>query len=235
MKGKLIGSRYRVLEYIAEGGFGKTYLAEDTQLPNKDLCVVKQLSPHFDAPKMLAVARRLFQTEAAALHSLGHHPQIPQLLAYFEEAEKFYLVQQYIKGQTIDKELGATPVWSAEKVVSLLKDCLKILQFIHDKGVVHRDLKPANLIRRDTDGKIVIVDFGTVKNILQGHTSMPQLTVAVGTQGYMPTEQARGKPPLCQRSVCLGNDWYSGSYGSQTNRFRRGSRWRNYLVALNKH
>lgn len=204
MKGKIIGSRYRVLEYIAEGGFGRTYLAEDMQLPNKDLCVVKQLSPRFDAPKMLTVARRLFETEAAALHSLGHHPQIPRLLAYFEETEKFYLVQQYIRGETIDKEVARTQVWSAEKVISLLQDCLKILQFIHSKGVVHRDLKPANLIRRNTDGKIVIVDFGTVKNILQGYTSMPQLTVAVGTQGYMPIEQARGKPRSTSDLYALG-------------------------------
>lgn len=204
MNGKIIGSRYRVLKYIAEGGFGKTYLAEDMQLPDKDLCVVKQLSPRFEAPKLLAVARRLFETEAAALHSLGHHPQIPQLLAYFEEAEKFYLVQQYIKGQTVDKELAQDRIWSEAQVVTLLNDCLKILQFIHSKGVIHRDLKPANLIRRNTDGKIVIVDFGTVKNILQGHTSMPQLTVAVGTQGYMPTEQARGKPRSTSDLYALG-------------------------------
>lgn len=163
MKGKILGSRYLVLEYIAEGGFGKTYLAEDTQLPGKDLCIVKQLAPSFNAPKLLEIARRLFKTEATALHSLGHHPQIPELLAYFEEAEKFYLVQQYISGQTLDKELIPKQSWSAARVIDLLKDCLNILKFIHEKGVIHRDLKPANLIRRDTDGKIVLVDFGTVK------------------------------------------------------------------------
>jgi serine/threonine protein kinase len=204
VKGKILGSRYQVLEYIAEGGFGKTYLAEDTQLPGKDLCIVKQLAPSFNSPKLLEIARRLFKTEATALHSLGHHPQIPELLAYFEEEEKFYLVQQYIAGQTLDKKLRPNQPWSAEQVIELLRDCLNVLRYIHDKGVIHRDLKPANLILRNTDNKIVLVDFGSVKNILHGQGSLEQLTVAVGTQGYMPIEQARGKPNSTSDLYALG-------------------------------
>ncbi|MGB5715156.1 MAG: serine/threonine-protein kinase [Waterburya sp.] len=204
MKGKIIGSRYKVLEYIAKGGFGKTYLAEDTQLPGKDLCVVKQLSLSAEAPKFLTVARRLFKAEAEALYSLGHHEQIPELLAYFEESEKFYLVQQYIEGQTIEQELNSAAIWSEANVVELLQDCLKILEFIHEKGVIHRDIKPANLIRRHGDHKIVLVDFGTVKNILQEHPNVSQLTVAVGTKGYMPAEQARGIPRPTSDLYALG-------------------------------
>ncbi|MEL7076131.1 MAG: serine/threonine-protein kinase [Cyanobacteria bacterium J06582_2] len=204
MKGKILGSRYQVLEYIAEGGFGRTYLAADTQLPDRDLCVVKQLAPGFNAPKLLAVARRLFKTEAATLHRLGHHPQIPELLAYFEEAEKFYLVQQYIEGKTLDNELNSAQIWSIPKVGKFLRDCLKLLQYIHEQGVIHRDIKPANLIRRHSDRQIVLVDFGTVKKILQEQTSLPQLTVAVGTQGYMPIEQAQGKPRSTSDIYALG-------------------------------
>ncbi|PSB10017.1 hypothetical protein C7B62_10900 [Pleurocapsa sp. CCALA 161] len=204
MKGRILGSRYQVLEYIAEGGFGRTYLAQDTQLPAKDLCIVKQLAPSFNDPKLLEIARRLFKSEAAALHNLGNHPQIPKLLAYFEEAEKFYLVQQYISGQTLEKEINPNQVWSTEEVIELLQDCLNILRFIHNRGVIHRDLKPANLIRRDSDRKIVLVDFGTVKNILQGQSSIAELTVSVGTQGYMPIEQARGKPRSSSDLYALG-------------------------------
>lgn len=204
MKGKILGSRYQLLEYIAEGGFGKTYLAQDIQIPGKDLCVVKQLAPSFDTPNLLAIARRLFKTEAATLHNLGHHPQIPELLAYFEEAGKFYLVQQYIQGQTLDRELSASAVWSTTEVIDLLRDCLNILQFIHEQRVIHRDIKPANLIRRYTDQKIVLVDFGSVKNVLQEQTSLIQLTVGVGTQGYMPIEQARGKPRASSDLYALG-------------------------------
>lgn len=204
MKGKTLGSRYKIIKYIAKGGFGKTYLAEDTQLPDKDQCVVKQLYPSIEDPEFLATARRLFKTEAATLHNLGHHNQIPQLLAYFEEEEKFYLVQQYIEGQTLATELTPGQVWSETKVIELLKDGLNILGFIHSQGVIHRDVKPDNLIRRNCDGKLVLVDFGTVKEVLQEQTQIGRATIAVGTQGYMSTEQARGKPRPTSDLYALG-------------------------------
>ncbi len=145
---------------MPRGGFGKTYLAEDIQLPGKDRCIVKQLYPSIEESKFLAVARRLFKTEASTLHNVGHHDQIPELLAYFEEEEKFYLVQQYIEGQTLEKELTSGKVWSEAQIMELLQDGLNILEFIHAKGVIHRDVKPDNLIRRNSDGKLVLVDFG---------------------------------------------------------------------------
>lgn len=204
MQGTILGSRYRVIEYIAKGGFGKTYLAEDTQLPGKDKCVVKQLYPSVDDPNFIKVARRLFKTEAETLNTLGVHDQIPQLMAYFEEDEKFYLVQQYIEGHTLSKELVAGESWSETKVVELLQDCLNILDYIHAKGVIHRDVKPDNLIRRISDNKLVLVDFGTVKEVIAEQTQLVPATVAVGTRGYMPTEQARGKPRTTSDIYALG-------------------------------
>lgn len=204
MKGKILGSRYKVVAYIAEGGFGKTFLAEDIQLPGKDRCVVKQLSLGVETSELMAIARRLFKTEALALHSLGHHEQIPQLLAYFEQEEKFYLVQQYIEGQTLEEELATGKVWSEARVIELLQDGLEILEFIHSKGIIHRDIKPDNLIRRHGDRQLVLVDFGTVKKVLQEQTSIEGLTVVVGTKGYMPMEQATGKPLPISDLYALG-------------------------------
>ena len=205
MKGKILGSRYKIIEYLAEGGFGRTYLAEDTQLPGKDVCLVKQLYPSRSDPKFLEIARRLFKTEASTLHNLGHHQQIPELLAYFEESEKFYLVQQYIKGATLTTELDSGQIWTELQAIALLRDGSNILQFVHEKQVIHRDIKPDNLIRRESDGRIVLVDFGSVKQVLQEQqTNIGQLTVAIGTQGYMPTEQARGKPRLTSDIYALG-------------------------------
>ena len=204
MQGTVLGSRYRVIEYIAKGGFGRTYLAEDTQLPDNGRCVVKQLYPSVEDPNFTQVARRLFKTEADTLNTLGSHDRIPQLLAYFEEDEKFYLVQQYIEGHTLSQELIAGKPWSESKVVELLQDCLNILSFIHGRGVIHRDVKPDNLIRRQSDNKLVLVDFGTVKEVIAKQTQFIPATVAVGTRGYMPTEQARGKPRTTSDIYALG-------------------------------
>ena len=204
MQRTILGSRYRVIEYIAKGGFGKTFLAEDIQLPGKDRCVVKQLFPSVDDPNFIKVARRLFKTEAETLNTLGVHNQIPRLMAYFEEDEKFYLVQEYIEGHTLSKELVSGEAWSEDKVVDLLKDCLGILVFIHGESVIHRDVKPDNLIRRQSDNKLVLVDFGTVKEVIAEQTQLVPATVAVGTRGYMPTEQARGKPRTTSDIYALG-------------------------------
>jgi|GEM_PF-365062 len=204
MQGTILSSRYRVIEYIAKGGFGKTYLAEDIQLPGKNKCVVKQLYPSIDDANFIQVARRMFKKEAYTLNTVGNHDQIPQLLAYFEEEEKFYLVQQYIEGQTLSKELVVGKIWSEAQVVALLRDCLGILDFIHAQGVIHRDVKPDNLIRRKLDNKLVLVDFGTVKEVIKQQTQLMPLTVAVGTRGYMPTEQARGKPRITSDIYALG-------------------------------
>lgn len=204
MQGTILGSRYRVIKYIAKGGFGKTYLAEDTQLPGKDKCVVKQLYPSVDDPNFIKVARRLFKTEAETLNTLGVHNQIPRLMAYFEEDEKFYLVQQYVEGHTLSNELVTGKIWSEAKVIELLQDCLETLDFIHSKEVIHRDVKPDNLIRRQSDNKLVLVDFGTVKAVIAEQTQLVPATVAVGTRGYMPTEQARGKPRTTSDIYALG-------------------------------
>lgn len=204
MKGKILGERYKVIEYLAKGGFGRTYLAEDIHLPGNEKCVVKQLNPSNKDSKSLAIARRLFKTEAFTLNNIGHHDQIPELLAYFEEEEKFYLVQQYINGQTLEQELTIKSPWPEIEIIQFLVDGLNILEFIHSQGVIHRDIKPDNLIRRYSDQKLVLVDFGTVKEVVTEKADIGQLTIAIGTQGYMPTEQARGKPHPASDIYALG-------------------------------
>ncbi|AFZ36400.1 serine/threonine protein kinase [Stanieria cyanosphaera PCC 7437] len=203
MQGKILASRYQIIRYIAKGGFGQTYLAKDIDLPNHNRCVVKQLYPQINDPNSLNVARRLFQKEGETLNKLNH-PQIPRLVAYFEEEQQFYLVQEYIEGHTLSQELKPGSIWSENNVVELLKDCLNILDFIHSNGVIHRDVKPDNLIRRNSDRKLVLVDFGTVKEFALTQSQLIPATVAVGTRGYMPTEQAIGKPRPSSDLYALG-------------------------------
>ena len=199
----MLGSRYKVIKPLSKGGFGTTYLAEDTQYPDNLQCVVKKLHSNIEDPEILEISRRLFDKEAKTLAKLGKHPQIPRLLAYFEEKREFYLVQEYVKGKTLTNELTTGEPWLEEKVIDFLQDFLKIIDFVHTNGVIHRDIKPDNLIRRDGDRKIVLVDFGAVKDIIKAQTAAA-LTVAIGTQGYMPTEQARGRPRLASDIYAVG-------------------------------
>ncbi len=194
--GKLLDRRYQIVSALARGGFGQTYIAEDTRRPGNPRCVLKHLKPASTDPLLLENARRLFTREAETLEVLGHHKQIPQLLAYFEEEEEFYLVQELIDGKTLSEELATGGHWSEERVCRMLREVLTVLEFVHAHGVIHRDIKPDNLIRRQSDQKLVLVDFGTVKQArsilpVQDHTFA---TISVGTPGYMPTEQSHGRP-----------------------------------------
>ncbi|MEL7226310.1 MAG: protein kinase, partial [Cyanobacteria bacterium J06576_12] len=156
---KLLDSRYRVTQKLSEGGFGVTYLAQDTRRPGGPLCVAKELRhEHQNNPKII----QLFHQEAEMLERLGCHDQIPQLLASFYEANRLYLVQEYIDGITVYDELlspSGKRLKTEAEVVALLRDVLVALAFVHRHQVVHRDIKPANLMRRKRDGKIMLIDF----------------------------------------------------------------------------
>lgn len=197
MLGKLLDGRYHVNQILGAGGFGRTYLAQDTRRPGNPICVVKHLQPANRDPNFLETARRLFTSEAETLEQLGNHDQIPRLLAYFEEDQEFYLVQEFIEGHTLSQELPPGQRWEEGRVIELLQEVLTILDFVHHHGVIHRDIKPDNLIRRKSDHKLVLVDFGAVKQIrsqLASNYGSVNNTVAVGTPGYMSSEQAMGQP-----------------------------------------
>ncbi len=197
MLGQLLDGRYQVLQILGGGGFGQTYIAQDTHRPGFPKCVVKHLKPVTRSPEFLKTARRLFTSEAETLEKLGYHDQIPRLLAYFEENQEFFLVQEFIEGHTLKAELFPNQRWTEDRVIQLLQQVLGILQFIHSHNVIHRDIKPDNIIRRQQDGKLVLIDFGAVKQVqtqlltIAGHTGA---TIIIGTPGYMSTEQGQGKP-----------------------------------------
>ncbi|GAA6623225.1 protein kinase domain-containing protein [Scytonema sp. NUACC26] len=205
MIGKLLDYRYQIIKVLATGGFGETYIAKDTKRPGSPVCVVKHLKPASSDSKVFDTARRLFHSEAETLEKLGNHDQIPRLLAYFDENQEFYLVQEFVEGHPLSDELHPNRRWSEARAIAMLQEVLGILKFVHGQGVIHRDIKPDNIIRRSSDGKLVLVDFGAVKQlrVSSGYSAHTQLftvagnhsaTVAIGTPGYMPTEQGQGKP-----------------------------------------
>ncbi|MGB3494536.1 MAG: serine/threonine-protein kinase [Elainellaceae cyanobacterium] len=205
--GKLLVGRYQLVEVLGSGGFGETYIATDLQRPGNPLCVVKQLRPITNDLKLLKLSKRLFQKEAETLERLGRHNQIPQLLAYFEEGHEFYLVQEFIDGHPLRQELLLGKALPERKVLEMLTELLRILEFIHGYGVIHRDIKPGNVIRRRSDDKLVLIDFGAVKEIqsqLLDDQDVEAHTVGIGTRGYMPSEQAAGTPRLSSDIYAVG-------------------------------
>ncbi|NJK69556.1 MAG: protein kinase [Microcoleus sp. CSU_2_2] len=196
----LLGDRYRPTKSIAREGFGIALLAEDEFKPSKPPCVIKQFFPleHNNAPK----AVELFRQEAVRLEQLGKHPQIPELLAHFEEADRLYIVQEFIDGKNLAQELVQTGAFREHQIRSLLQDLLPVLQFIHKGQVIHRDIKPDNIIRRDSDGKLVLVDFGAAKYVATG--AFARTGTTIGSAGYAAPEQTVGKAVFASDIYSLG-------------------------------
>ena len=211
--GQTIGGHYYIISLLGQGGFGETYLAQDEYLPDKPPRVVKRFKPQSNEPFFLQTAKRLFESEPKVLYKLGSHDRIPQLFAHFEENQEFYLVQELIAGHDLSYELNPPHQRAAKgvqlsenEVIQLMYDILDVLRSVHQQNIIHRDIKPSNLMRRDSDGRIVLIDFGAVKEIgskLQYSQGQPQ-TAPIGTEGYMPNEQENGHPKLCSDIYAVG-------------------------------
>jgi serine/threonine protein kinase len=185
----LLRHRYKIIRPLGQGGFGKTYLAEDTDKLNEP-CVVKQLAYQGQGTWANQKAKQLFEQEAKQLQQLGEHSQIPTLFAYFQEDNYLYLVQQCIEGQDLLKELQQEGVFSEAKIRSLFLDLLPVLKFIHDRHTIHRDLKPENIMRRQRDYRLVLIDFGVAKMLATSVIAYPKGT-SLGSHGYAPIEQLK--------------------------------------------
>ncbi len=191
---KVLASRYRIEKPLGTGGFARTFLAVDELCLEKP-CVIKQFLPPQLSPETYEKAVKLFKQEATILRSLGHHPKIPSLLAFIEEEEGLYLVQELFEGQDLFKEVTQSGPFNERQIHKLLTDLLPVLQFAHEQHVIHRDIKPSNIIRQP-NGSLVLIDFGSSLQLgRQVHSN-------TGTLGYAAPEQLQGK-------VCHASDLYS--------------------------
>ncbi|MDZ7963242.1 MAG: YARHG domain-containing protein [Aulosira sp. DedQUE10] len=204
----LLNDRYQVICTLGAGGFGETFLAEDSYMPSKRRCVVKQLRPIQNNPQIYQLVQERFQREAAILEELGGATdQIPTLYAYFEISGQFYLVQEWVEGDTITAKLQQQGLFSEHAVQELLLHLLPVLEYVHGKYIVHRDIKPDNIIVRHRDGKPVLIDFGAVRESMgtvvnsQGN---PKSSIVIGTPGYMSSEQAAGRPVYSSDLYSIG-------------------------------
>ncbi|MEH1783079.1 MAG: serine/threonine-protein kinase [Nostoc sp.] len=198
----LLKERYRAIKPIGQGGFGKTFLAVDEDKPSKPRCVIKQFYPQSQGTNTLAKAVELFNQEAVQLDELGKHPQIPELLAYFTQEARQYLVQEFIDGQNLAQELAHKGAFSETQIWQLLNDLLSVLQFCHARHVIHRDIKPENIILRSSDSKLVLVDFGAAKSATG--TALNRTGTSIGSPEYVAPEQMRGRAVFASDIYSLG-------------------------------
>jgi serine/threonine-protein kinase len=204
----LLRDRYRVLKLLGQGKFGVTFLAQDESVPVAPRCVIKQLRPATTESYIIEMAGVLFKREAETLSKIGTHPQVPRLLDYVEDHQPFYLVQEYINGSTLHQEIKQSGPLSQAGVKQFLSEMLPLLEFIHNQKLIHRDIKPANIIRREQDSKLVLIDFGAVKNCQDDPYNILELTtwtdISIGTKGFAPPEQLEMRQVYASDIYALG-------------------------------
>jgi serine/threonine protein kinase len=207
----LLKERYRAIKPIGQGGFGRTFLAVDEDKPSKPRCVIKQFYPQAQGTSTVQKAVELFNQEAMRLDELGKHPQIPELLAYFTQDDRQYLVQEYIDGQNLAEELAVKGAFNETQIRQLLNNLLSVLQFCHSRQVIHRDIKPENIIRRrlplqgeenQQQRDLVLVDFGASKFVT--HTALNRTGTSIGSPEYVAPEQMRGQAIFASDIYSLG-------------------------------
>ena len=202
----LVNNRYRVVRELGKGGFGATFLVEDTQLPSGKRCVLKELMPIENNEETYRLIKQRFEREAVILEELGNVSlQIPTLYAYFGENSKFYLVQEYVEGETIAQRVMSQGVMTDAAVREWLSGILPVLACVHEKRIIHRDIKPDNVILRSRDHKPVLIDFGAVRETMGTQINVngkSTQSIVIGTPGFMPSEQAAGR-------AVFGSDLYS--------------------------
>ncbi|HEY9690737.1 MAG TPA: YARHG domain-containing protein [Oculatellaceae cyanobacterium] len=208
MTQQLLNNRYLLIKALATGGFGDTFLAEDTQMPSRRRCVIKRLKPISNNLQVYQIVKERFQREAAILEQLGEvNTQIPRLYAYFEADGHFYLIQQWIEGETLSQKVQQQGVLPENDVKDILISLLPVLDYIHSHRIVHRDIKPDNIIFRHEDRKPILIDFGAVKETMATVVNSPGNTtssIVIGTPGFMPSEQTAGRPVYASDLYSLG-------------------------------
>jgi serine/threonine protein kinase len=200
---------YPIIKQLGNGGFGKTFLATNTLMPSRPYCVVKQLIPTSNDPHLRTLIQERFGKEGLVLESLGEQSNgmIPKLYAYFMEDGEFYLVQEYISGQTLLDRVRTHGLFTELQVRQLLTDILPTLTYVHGRGMVHRDIKPDNIMLRENSNKPVLIDFGAVKETMSTVETMSGNTgrsIVIGTPGFMPAEQVSGRPMFVSDIYALG-------------------------------
>jgi serine/threonine protein kinase len=214
----LFKNRFEIIRRLGKGGFGTTYLAQDVSTPQRLPCVIKQLQykiqPETNPSEQSLYNRakgaidqerskRRFHRETRMMARLGRHHQLPCLLDHFTDGNQFYLVQEHIPGDTLSQEIGRSGPQNEPQAKQFLREMIPIIRYIHRQNLLHLDIKPSNIMRRSSDRKLVLIDFGAVRRYpqVEGLDSNDRTT---GTLGFSPSEQLTGQPTTASDIYALG-------------------------------
>ncbi|NJM96071.1 MAG: serine/threonine protein kinase [Phormidesmis sp. RL_2_1] len=219
---RLFKNRFKIIRRLGRGGFSTAYLAQDITASNPVACVIKHLkypfkadtSHHSQANHKLTHHRiskalgqeRLncrFQREARMMARLARHPQLPRLLDHFTDGDQFYLVQEHIPGPILSQEFSRKGPQSEADVKAFLQEMLPIIRHMHRHQLLHLDIKPSNIIRRSSDQKLVLIDFGAVRRY-PNEGALSTSEKCAGTVGFAPAEQLAGNPTFASDIYALG-------------------------------
>ena len=189
---------YRVTKLLGQGGFGRTYLAEYSRRYNQPR-VIKRLITREDDQNQQKI-KELFAREAEQLCNLDH-PRIPKLYEYFERDNNLYLVQEFIDGMSLSEEFQQQGAFRQQKIQTILEELLPILVYIEEHNLLHRDIKPDNIMRRRSDGQLMLIDFGAAR-VKTGRD--PTILTAIYTPGYAAIEHMMGRPVKASDVYSLG-------------------------------
>ncbi|MGB2924066.1 MAG: serine/threonine-protein kinase [Limnothrix sp.] len=213
--GSIIQGRYQVLSKIKGGALSRTYLVQDMGQPNHPKCVLKHYPYNKEIPRLYKTNMRLFLKEAKHLQVLSIHPQIPRLIDYFGITDQgWYLIQEMVEGKLLNNILPMSEYsdncWSFQDVAQFIHDVCEPLQFVHSQKIIHCDLKPNNIIRRASDDRLVLIDFGSAQYIPGFQTNEDssvaslRTKITVSPSGYLAPEQLSGQPHACSDFYALG-------------------------------
>jgi serine/threonine protein kinase len=195
----IVGGRYRVVKPLGGGGMKLVYLAEDLRLAARR-CALAEVVDNFTNPDAQRQAVDAFQREADMLARLNNE-HIPRVFDRFSEQNRHYLVMEYIDGATLEEEMKqAGGRLAAPRVIDVALQILDTLEYLHglEPPVIYRDLKPSNVMLMG-NGQAKLIDFGIAR-----HFQPQQNATMIGTQGYAPPEQYRGKVELRSDLYALG-------------------------------
>jgi serine/threonine-protein kinase len=194
--GTVLRSRYKIVEFISQGGMGAIYQAEDLVLEGR-MCAVKEMwTDSSTSTSDLQQAQEQFRREASVLARLDH-PNLPKVSDYFTQKQRDYLVMDFVPGKDLkelmDEARSANRILPERQVLDWAKQILDALEYLHsqESPVLHRDIKPAN-IKLMPSGTIKLVDFGLVKLMAPDEERTVTVLQGRGTAQYTPLEQYGG-------------------------------------------